>query len=48
MEVLATGFDAHPPVVMRHMLQVDGSPLGDEFIERRSSIRQQALGSDLE
>ena len=48
MEVLASGFDAHPPVIMRHLLQVDRSTLGDDLIERWPSIRQQALGSDLE
>src|SRR5436853_7653250 len=47
-EVLATGFDVHPPVVMRHLLQVDGSTFGDDRIEHRSSIMEQAVRSGLE
>jgi hypothetical protein len=48
MEVLATRFDAHPPVIMGHLLQVNERSLGDDFIQRRSSIWQLTLRPDLE
>jgi hypothetical protein len=43
MEVLPTSFQPHPPVIVRHLLQVKGCATGDNFVKRRSSIWQLAL-----
>ena len=48
MEVFPTGLDSHPPVVVRHLLKVNEGTLGNDFIKRRSSVWQLALGPDLE
>src|SRR5471030_220559 len=47
MEVLSTSFEAHPPVVVRHLFEMDRSACGDNLVKSGLSIRQLALGSDL-
>ena len=48
MEVLPTGFNPHPPMIVSHLLKVNRCTRGDNLVKRRSSIWQSALGSDLQ
>src|ERR1017187_3829827 len=48
MEVLSTGFNAHPPLVVVHLFQMHGSASGDNLIKCRSPILQPPLESDLD
>jgi hypothetical protein len=33
MEIFSAGFNAHKPLAVRHLLQVDRSAIGDDFVE---------------
>src|SRR5206468_3694022 len=39
-------FDSHPPVIVGHLFQMNGSARGHDFIESGTSIRQLALRPD--
>ena len=48
MEVLSTSFQTHPPVIVRHLLQVNESATGNNFVKGGPSIRQLALCPNLQ
>ena len=48
VEILATGLDAHPPLIVRHLLKVNLRTIGHDFVERRSTISQLALSADFD
>src|ERR1051326_1725835 len=48
VEIFPGCSNAHPPVVMVHLLQVDGSARGNYLIKSTPTILHRALGSDLE
>jgi hypothetical protein len=47
VEVFSARFQAHPPVVVRHLLQTNGRPLRHNLVESGSAIGQFTLRSDL-
>ena len=48
VEVFPSRTDAHPPLVVVHLFQVNGSARGNNLIKSRPTIPQYALGADLE
>src|ERR1017187_10628308 len=48
VKITPAGFNAHPPLVMAHLLHMDRSASGDNFIKRRSPTFQSPLKSDLD
>lgn len=47
MEIFSAGFNAHKPLVVRHLLQMDRSAMGDDFAGSGPAVCQLALSSDL-
>jgi hypothetical protein len=43
MEVHSTSFQTHPPMIVSHLLQVNGSATGHNLVKCGLSIRQLAL-----
>jgi hypothetical protein len=43
MEILSTGFQPHPPMIVSHLLQMNESASRNNFVKGRPSIRQLAL-----
>ena len=48
MEILPASFDSHPPVVVRHLLKMNQSATGHNFIKSGSTLWQLALSSNFE
>ena len=48
MEVLPASFQTQPPMIVRHLLQVNESATGHNFVEGVPSIRQFALRPNLQ
>src|SRR6266446_9323716 len=48
MEVFAARFQAHPPMIVRHLFEMNRSSRRHNLIEGRSSIGQFTLGSDFD
>ena len=48
MKVLSSRPNAHPPVVVIHLFQMDGCARGDNLIESGPTVLQRALSSDFE
>ncbi len=42
MEIFSAGFNAHKPLVVRHLLQIDRSAIGDNFVESGPTVCQLA------
>jgi hypothetical protein len=47
MEVLSTSFQAHPPMIVRHLLKMNDSARSNNFVKCGLSIRQLALRPNL-
>jgi hypothetical protein len=43
MEVLSTSLQTHPPMIVSHLLQMNDSATGNNFVKGALSIRQLAL-----
>jgi hypothetical protein len=43
VKVLSTSFQPHPPMIVSHLLQVNGSATGHNLVKCGLSIRQLAL-----
>src|ERR1017187_4311201 len=48
MEILSASFQARPPMIVGHLLQMDGSATGHNFVKCGLSIRQLTLGSNFQ
>src|ERR1035438_871438 len=48
VKALPTGFETHPPMIVRHLLQMNGSASRNNLVKRWPSIRQLALRSNLQ
>jgi hypothetical protein len=47
MEMFSTGCYTHPPMIVRHLFEMNGKACGDNLVKSGPSVRQLALGSDL-
>jgi hypothetical protein len=48
MEMLSARFQAHPPMIVRHLLQMNGSASRNNFVKGASSIRQLTLRANFQ
>ena len=48
MEIFSTGFQTHPPMIVRHLLQMNDSASRNNFVKCGLSIRQLALRPNLQ
>jgi hypothetical protein len=48
MEVLSTGFQPHPPMIVRHLFQMNDGASRNNFVKGGPSIRQSALRPNLQ